>query len=139
MKIILETKTNSDKETTIIGKKLHKIMPLGTNLIFLNGSVGSGKTTFIKGFAEAMGIEETITSPTYGYKKDYPGLSHYDLYLSKKMKKKEIKSLISEDLEENIVVIEWGEKIPKINGSLVVSIKQTTETTRYISIKVMGD
>lgn len=139
MKVILETKTNSDKETLITGKKLFKIMPHETNLIFLDGDVGAGKTTFVKGFAEAMGIEETITSPTYGYKKEYPGLIHYDLYLSKKMRKKEIKSLISEDLEDNVVVIEWGNKIPKIDGSLIVQIRQISETSRMIRVKVLGE
>ncbi len=139
MKVILETKTNSDKETMILGKKLFKIMPHGVNLIFLEGEVGSGKTTLVKGFAESLGIDDVITSPTYGYKKEYKGLVHYDLYLSKKMKKKEIKSLISEDLEDNIVVIEWGEKIPKIDSSIIVNIKHVSETTRQITVKAVGE
>ena len=50
-------------------------------VICLNGELGSGKTIFTKGFANALGIEETVTSPTFNIIKEYDGelpLYHID-------------------------------------------------------------
>ena len=41
-------------------------------VICLNGELGSGKTVFVKGFAKALGITETVTSPTFSLVKEYP-------------------------------------------------------------------
>ena len=53
-------------------------------VICLNGELGSGKTVFTKGFASSLGIEETITSPTFNISKEYPDgempLYHMDVY-----------------------------------------------------------
>ena len=53
-------------------------------VICLYGELGSGKTVFTKGFASAMEIEETITSPTFNIIKEYPSgelpLYHMDVY-----------------------------------------------------------
>jgi len=52
-------------------------------IICLNGELGSGKTVFVKGFASALGIKETITSPTFNLVKEYNGeskLYHMDVY-----------------------------------------------------------
>ena len=53
-------------------------------LICLNGELGSGKTVFVKGFAKALGIEETVTSPTFNLVKEYNEsempLYHLDVY-----------------------------------------------------------
>ena len=53
-------------------------------VICLDGELGSGKTVFVKGFAGALGIQETITSPTFNLVKEYPDgemtLFHMDVY-----------------------------------------------------------
>ena len=53
-------------------------------VICLNGELGSGKTVFVKGFAGALGIDETITSPTFNLVKEYLNgelpLYHMDVY-----------------------------------------------------------
>ncbi len=135
MKTLTEINTTSEQETIQFGKNLKSILSKGTNLIFLNGEIGAGKTTLVKGIARSINVKDDITSPTYGYKKEYNGLIHYDLFLSKKMKKKEIKSLISEDLEDNLVVIEWGDKIPKLKESVIININVIDETKRKITVK----
>ncbi len=139
MKTILELKTLSAADTISKGKEILNNLPHGTSLVFLDGEVGSGKTTLVKGIGKAMGIFDTITSPTYGHKNQYPGLVHYDFFLTKKMKKKEIKSLISEDAEENLVIIEWGDKLPKIQGSVIITLKTINEKTRKITMKVVEE
>ncbi len=135
MKTIAEINTTSEKETIDFGMALKSILPKNINLIFLNGEIGAGKTTLVKGIAKSLKVKDDITSPTYGYKKEYDGLIHYDLFLSKKMKKKEIMSLISEDLEENLVIIEWGEKIPKLEQSAIINIEVVDEKNRKIVVK----
>ena len=53
-------------------------------VICLDGELGSGKTVFVKGFAKAMGITDTITSPTFNLIKEYESnegkLCHMDVY-----------------------------------------------------------
>ena len=53
-------------------------------VICLNGELGTGKTVFVKGFAQALGIQETITSPTFNLVKEYHDgemtLFHMDVY-----------------------------------------------------------
>ncbi len=139
MKTIIEISTTSEKETIEFGKTIKTILPKGVSLLFLNGDIGAGKTTLVKGIAKSINIKDDITSPTYGYKKEYDGLIHYDLFLSKKMKKNEIKSLISEDLEDNLVIIEWGDKIPKLEGSATINIEVMDETKRTITVKTNED
>jgi len=134
MKILLEEVTASEKETIEFGKKIIKKIPKKINLVILQGELGTGKTALVKGMASAMGIQETITSPTYGYKKTYEGMVHYDLFLIKKINSKELFALIQEDLEENFVLIEWGEKLPFIRNSILVKIKRISEVGRKIKV-----
>lgn len=137
MNILLKEVTSSPSETMKFGEKIIKKIPKGTNLIILKGEIGAGKTTLVKGMGKQLGITEEIKSPTYGYKRSYNGMVHYDLYLIKKMKSKELTSLISEELEDNLVIIEWGEKIPKLSNSVIIEIKSITEEARVIEVKLI--
>ncbi len=137
MKQLLTFKTSSASETISKAKDILNKIPKGTNLIFLNGEIGSGKTTLVKGIAKHLNIKETVTSPTYGYKNEYEGLVHYDLFLTNKIKANEIKSLITEDIEDNLVIIEWGDKVPKIKGSVIIDIKYIDEHSRKIDVKLV--
>ena len=88
-------------------------------VIELIGDVGTGKTTFTRGFAEGLGIKEPITSPSFTISKSYPlpegsHLIHYDFY------RLSDPGLMLDDLAENlknpknIIVVEWGESIADI-------------------------
>jgi len=95
-------------------------------VIALNGELGSGKTTFIKGFAVGLGVKETITSPTYVFVRSYTfepirrpnfykdTLYHIDLYRLEPWDKKAFDSFgfkeVLSDLR-GIVLIEWAERI----------------------------
>ena len=85
----------------------------------LIGDVGTGKTTFTRGFARGLGIKEPITSPSFTISKSYPledggRLIHYDFY------RLSDPGLMADDLAENlrnkdnIIIIEWGESIQNI-------------------------
>jgi len=81
-------------------------------IICLNGELGSGKTVFTKGIANALGIKETITSPTFNIIKEYDGelpLYHMDVYrLDGNIEGVGIEDYFSKD---GVVVIEWADMI----------------------------
>lgn len=76
--------TNSEEETRREARRLAKTLRPGT-IVLLYGGLGSGKTTFVKGLAEGMGVagKEDVTSPTFVLMHIYQGkvpLYHFDLY-----------------------------------------------------------
>ncbi len=130
--------TNSESETKNIGKELLSIFP-DKKLFILKGDLGVGKTIFVKGVAKSLKIKDEITSPTFGVKNAYDNkLFHYDLYMSKsKIKSNEFFSQIIEDLDNGVVIIEWGEKLSlkKISDYVFIEIKKMDDTTREITLK----
>ena len=125
-----------EEETFELGKKIVNKLPSKVVLVIIKGNVGVGKTILVRGIASELGIKENISSPTFGYKNQYDGMTHYDLFLVKKMRSKEFLSLISEELEKNLVVIEWGNKIPKIKNIVIISIKIKKNNNREIKVNL---
>ena len=82
-------------------------------VICLNGELGSGKTIFTKGFAAALGIEETITSPTFNIIKEYLNgempLYHMDVYRLEDTP--ESIGLTEYFDKDGVVIIEWANMI----------------------------
>lgn len=118
MKQLLK-QTKSDLETREFGKSFAKTLGDGA-VLALHGDLGSGKTTFAQGIAEGLGITRHVTSPTFLVQKSYEisdvkTLYHLDLYRLQNEKEAEgigIHDLFSQ--ENNIIVIEWPEKIPSL-------------------------
>lgn len=82
-------------------------------VICLDGELGSGKTVFVKGFAKALGITETITSPTFSLVKEYYDgelpLFHMDVYRLDDAKED---FGLTDYLNQNgVCIIEWPEMI----------------------------
>ncbi|MBI3336505.1 tRNA (adenosine(37)-N6)-threonylcarbamoyltransferase complex ATPase subunit type 1 TsaE [Candidatus Peregrinibacteria bacterium] len=127
------------KSTTFAGVSLASSLYTVPLTLFLRGNLGAGKTTFLQGFAEGLGIRERLTSPTYALEQRYtvelfdplsihsplPALPqwgrcppwgreniellHIDLY---RIDPKEAKDLVeSSDDFQGIRCIEWSEKI----------------------------
>ena len=111
-------------------------------IICLMGDLGSGKTVFTKGFANALGIDENITSPTFNIIKEYTGgeanLYHMDLYRLNG----DIKNLgLDEYFEKDgVVIIEWADMIEKKipEERLDIKIKIIDEHTRVLIFKPHG-
>lgn len=112
-------------------------------VICLIGDLGSGKTMFTKGFAEALGIDETITSPTFTIIKEYINgempLYHMDVYRAYE----DVKSLGLNDYfnKKGITIIEWSDLIedhlPK--ERLDIKFNIVNENTRLIVLKPHGE
>lgn len=111
-------------------------------IICLMGDLGSGKTVFTKGFANALGIDENITSPTFNIIKEYTGgeanLYHMDLYRLNG----DIKNLgLDEYFEkEGVVIIEWADMIEEYlpEERLDIKFKVIDEDTRVLVFKPHG-
>ena len=111
-------------------------------IICLMGDLGSGKTVFTKGFANALGIDENITSPTFNIIKEYTGgeapLYHMDLYRLNG----DIKNLgLDEYFEKNgVVIIEWADMIEEYlpEERLDIKFKVIDEDTRVLVFKPHG-
>ena len=93
-------------------------------IIGLTGELGSGKTVFVQGFAKASGVKERVLSPTFVILKKFKNFIHIDAYRIKKPK--EIidlgwKKLINNP--QNIILIEWAEKIKRILPKKYIKIK----------------
>ena len=75
-------KTNSEEETLTLGEQLAKVTPDGMTLL-LQGDLGAGKTTLVRGVARGLNITEVVQSPTFNIMKLYLGkksLIHIDAY-----------------------------------------------------------
>lgn len=116
----MEVITKSARETQKLGKKLAASLTDG-EVIALYGELGSGKTTFVQGLAQGLGIKGRIISPTFVFIRSYTftpkpfALYHVDLYRIDKIE--DARGLGLEELmaeKEAIVVIEWAEKIKSI-------------------------
>ena len=110
-------------------------------IICLNGELGSGKTLFTKGFAQALGIKDNITSPTFSIIKEYDGelpLYHMDVYrLDGNTNGVNIEEYFSKG---GVVIIEWADTIKDIlpKERLDIKIKVLDENKRNLIITPYG-
>ena len=110
-------------------------------VICLNGELGSGKTIFAKGIAQALGINETITSPTFTIIKEYEGelpLYHMDVYrLDGNTDGVGIEEYFTKG---GVVVIEWAETIKDIlpKERLDIKFKVIDENKRVLVLNPYG-
>ena len=116
----MEFTTNSANETKRLGKTLASDL-VGGEVFALSGELGSGKTTFVQGFAEGLGLKGRIISPTFILMRKYEvgdkNFYHTDLYRLEGNIENEVINLGLGELwerPENIVVIEWAEKVEKM-------------------------
>ena len=111
-------------------------------VICLNGELGSGKTLFVKGIAQALGINESITSPTFTIVKEYDGelsLYHFDVYrLDGNTEGVGIEEYFTKN---GLVVIEWANTIKDIlpEERLDIKFKVVGENKRILVITPYGE
>lgn len=120
--------TNSSKETKSLAKNFARQINKGDILVFFGG-LGSGKTTFIQGLARGLGIKKRIISPTFIIVRHYKlnsedSFYHIDLYRTST--KKDLLGLGLDQIikdKNNIVAIEWGEKLQEFLPQKRIEIK----------------
>ena len=113
----MEFQVNSIKETTNIGFQLGKLLNSG-DIICLTGDLGTGKTHITKGIAGGLGINDTITSPTFNIVNEYDSgrlkLNHFDVY--RVSDPDEIYAIGFDDyiFSDAVSIIEWANYIEEI-------------------------
>ena len=127
--------TRNETETVEIAQNLES-EKFPNMVICLYGDLGSGKTVFSKGFAQALGIDEPVTSPTFNIIKEYTSgempLYHMDVYrLDGK-----VDDLGLEDYfhKNGVVIIEWADTIKDYlpNDRLDIKFKIIDEDSRTL-------
>jgi tRNA threonylcarbamoyladenosine biosynthesis protein TsaE len=117
---LLDAVTNSPAETEAAGEELGRDLKQG-DLILLEGDLGAGKTTFVRGVARGAGSSAHVASPTFQLVRVYPGLvqiAHVDLY-----RLEDGAGLgdlgLEELLDQGAVVVEWGDRMQTPTGALL--------------------
>lgn len=103
----------------------------GNEVIALTGPLGAGKTTFVKGVAAGLGIQETILSPTFVLVCEYKGkfaLFHFDWYRIDTQKEVEDLGFWDYLDKPGIKIIEWPEKFQAL----------IPQDARWIKIAIEG-
>jgi tRNA threonylcarbamoyladenosine biosynthesis protein TsaE len=136
--------THSAEETIALGRELAaKLREL--RIIILHGDLGAGKTTLVKGIAEGLDAasQDDVTSPTFTLIHEYRGpevtLYHVDLYRIET--ERELATLGLDELfaeEGNLVLLEWGEKFPRLvaESDAEIRIERVGEAERRIYLRL---
>ena len=125
----MEKISKNQQQTEQIAYEYAKTLSKG-DVVLLQGEMGAGKTTFVKGLAKGLGIEDEVTSPTYAYMNDYDGvLYHYDCYRLSSGEDAEALGLTDYFYAGGICVIEWSENIKSVlpKNCKTVQITKTNE------------
>jgi len=134
--------THSADETVVLGRRIALTLK-DSRIVILRGGLGAGKTTLVKGIAEGLqaASQEDVTSPTFTLIHEFHGpevnLYHVDLYRIET--ERELATLGLDELfagEGNLVLLEWGEKFPRLlkERDTEIAIERRGEQERRIAV-----
>ncbi len=138
MKTERVTVTISEEQTIQLGEKIGSSLKPGS-VIALQGPLGSGKTTLVKGIARSLGISEAVTSPTFTIIQEYRGimpLYHMDLYRIDSVEEFDLLGAEEYFYDLGVTVIEWSEKIASLlpASSICINCRIEPDQSRIITI-----
>lgn len=140
MSFVHRFETGSPEETILVGRELSRLLP-ESGVVSLVGDLGAGKTTLVKGIAEARyaARAEDVSSPTYTLIHEYGEpvrVYHVDLYRLETIG--QARGVGLEDLFDGpaLVLIEWGDRFPGLLPPSVPTIRihRTGPETRLIEL-----
>jgi tRNA threonylcarbamoyladenosine biosynthesis protein TsaE len=142
---IHEFVTKSGADTVEVGRKLVDLL-VPPQLLILRGDLGTGKTTLVKGIAQALDAAEPdeVTSPTFTLLHEYDGtregkpvkLFHLDVYRLEGERQLETLGLDELLTPDALVLVEWGEKFKSIRKKATgeIAIASAGGDARKISV-----
>lgn len=134
--------SHSADETIELGRKLAARMRTPM-LVLLRGDLGAGKTTMVKGIAEAFeaASQDNVTSPTFTLIHEYrgPDVSVYHIDLYRIETERQLATLGLDEIlndPQNVVLIEWGERFPRLvrERDMEIAIERLGEEERKITV-----
>jgi tRNA threonylcarbamoyladenosine biosynthesis protein TsaE len=130
--------TASEVETQAVAREVAATLRAG-DVLLLSGDLGAGKTTFVRGLAEGLGIDPgEVSSPTFTLVHEYRGrrltLYHADLY--------RLESAATDDLgleeigvKDGVLAIEWPDRLShELPGAILIRIEVVDDASRRITI-----
>jgi len=130
--------------TMSLGRKLAKLVK-GGEIIGLRGELGTGKTAFVRGFCEGIGVSQTawVRSPTFTLINEYQGrlpVYHIDLYRIGRAEEVAALNLREYLYSDGVSLIEWIERLPpdEIDEYLEVSLVHNSGSKRQMTFTAHG-
>jgi tRNA threonylcarbamoyladenosine biosynthesis protein TsaE len=138
-----EVETTSADETIALGERLARVARRG-DLVCVWGDLGAGKTQLAKGFARGLGIDATITSPTFVLMAEYAGrlpLFHVDLYRLADAADALAGGVIDDRQADGLTVVEWPDRMGNVlpASRLDVRIEGSGDDPRAIAVVATTD
>lgn len=136
-------KTASPEATKQLAATLAPYLHEG-DVIMLEGDLGAGKTQFVQGVAEGLGVVDPVTSPTFNILLQYDGgrlpLYHFDLYRLDDASQLEDVAYYETLEADGVSFVEWGSKFEEAlpYGYLEISIKVEENGMRQVKIHSFG-
>jgi tRNA threonylcarbamoyladenosine biosynthesis protein TsaE len=134
--------THSEAETRALARDLVRDVTAGATLL-ISGDLGAGKTAFVKGLAEGLGMSaDDVTSPTFTLVHEYRGgrlpLVHVDLYRLERAELDEI-GLDSDLAATGVLAIEWADRLERPpRAAIRVSIQDSGADDRTVTVSRAG-
>ncbi len=139
----METAGLDEAALTNLAARVADVLVPG-DVVVLSGSVGAGKTTFVRAAALSLGVRERVTSPTYqfarGYDADAGGrrfiINHLDLYRLEGIEAPDVLEIDDYLGADAVTFIEWAEPVLGVlKNPTVVRLEHETPETRRVTIE----
>jgi tRNA threonylcarbamoyladenosine biosynthesis protein TsaE len=134
----VQIETASPEETEAVAARLAEVLSPG-DVVTVSGELGSGKTTFVRGACRALGVTDTVTSPTFTIGHRYHGrvdVSHLDLYRFRGVSAAEWGDL-EPYFDDAVTFVEWpeaaGDDLPPVRAR--VRLGHVDPTHRLIEVE----
>ncbi len=128
---------SGSEETRFLGRQLALSLYRNDVTILLTGELGAGKTTFAQGFADGMGVQDRVVSPTYALEQRYSEFTHIDLY---RLTKEQAQTFLDQLEIGGIKLIEWANRVDLRNADPHIHIAiDEMNGGRRISIRFLDE
>ena len=136
--LVAGTLTRSEQETEALARELAGTLQAG-DVVLLSGDLGAGKTTFVRGLAQGLGIDPAdVSSPTFTLLHEYRGgrltLYHADLYRLDQTATDDL-GLEETGVRDGVLAIEWPDRLShELAGAKLVRLEVVNDASRRITI-----
>lgn len=136
----MEKITHSAEETIEFAKEIGSRLKKG-DIVAYTGGLGAGKTTFTRGLAMGLGMEDNVTSPTFSLVNEYHSkdisLYHFDMYRIMGADDLETTGFYDYSTDDSVFAIEWSENISEElpDNAVIINIERIDDNTRRITVK----